>query len=306
MSFNVTILGSGAALPTAKRATTAQYIECNNRYILIDCGEGTQNQIRKFGLKLQKISHILISHLHGDHFFGLPGLLSTMNLLGRNQGITVYGHPELETLIRGMLEVGKNKMTFNVDFVPLQYKDEQVIFEDKIITISSFPLKHRIETCGFKIQEKPKEFQLDSEAIKNSGLLIQHFPLLKKGENIQLENGEIRNFEDYTFPPKASHSYAFCSDTKPYQPLIPSITNVDVLYHEATFTEADVERAKTTFHSTAKQAASIAKTAKVKKLILGHFSTRYENTEVHLFEAKTIFENTICAEDGLIVNLEKL
>ncbi len=306
MSFNLTILGSGAALPTALRATTAQYIECNNRHILIDCGEGTQSQIRKYGIKLQKITHILISHLHGDHFFGLPGLLSTMNLLGRNQGITVYGHPELEQLMKGMLEVGKNKLTFKIDFVPLQFKDEQLIFEDRLIEISSFPLKHRIETYGFKIQEKPKEYQLDATAIKGAGLLIQHFPFLKKGQNIVLENGETRNFEDYTFPPKPAHSYAFCSDTKPNETIIKSIRNVDLLYHEATFTEEHIDRAKTTFHSTAKQAAAVAKEANVKKLILGHFSSRYENSATHIEEAKSIFENTISAEDGMVVNLEKV
>jgi ribonuclease Z len=306
VSFNLTILGSGAALPTATRGTTAQYIECNNRHILIDCGEGTQSQIRKFGIKLQKITHILISHLHGDHFFGLPGLLSTMNLLGRNQGITVYGHPELEQLIKGMLEVGKNKLTFKINFVPLQYSTEQIIFEDRLIEISSFPLQHRIETCGFKIQEKPKEYQLDAQAIKGAGLLIQHFPLLKKGENIVLENGEIRYFEDFTFPPKPSRAYAFCSDTKPYEPVLKSIEKVDVLYHEATFTEEHLDRAKATFHSTAKQAAMVAKQANVKKLILGHFSSRYENSATHIEEAKSIFENTINAEDGMVVNLEKV
>jgi len=305
VSFNLTILGSGAALPTAIRATTSQYIECNNRHLLIDCGEGTQSQIRKYGIKLQKITHILISHLHGDHFFGLPGLLSTMNLLGRNQGITVYGHPELEQLLKGMLEVGKNKLTFQINFVPLQYTTEEIIFEDRLIEISSFPLKHRIETCGFKIQEKPKEYQLDAEAIKGAGLLIQHFPLLKKGQNITLENGEIRHFEDYTLPPKPSHSYAFCSDTKPHEAIIKSIQNVDLLYHEATFTEEHIERAKATFHSTAKQAATVAKKAQVKKLILGHFSSRYESLATHLEEAKSVFANTLLAEDGMLVNLKK-
>lgn len=305
MSFNLTILGSGAALPTAMRATTAQYIECNNRHILIDCGEGTQSQIRKYGIKLQKITHILISHLHGDHFYGLPGLLSTMNLLGRNQGITVYGHPELEQLIKGMMEIGRNKLTFQINFIHLQYKDEQLIFEDRKIEISSFPLKHRIETCGFKIQEKPKEYQLDATAIKDSGLLIQHFPKLKKGQNIVLESGEKRNYEDYTLPPKPSRSYAFCSDTKPHETIIKSVQNVDLLYHEATFTEEHIERAKATFHSTAKQAAAVAKEANVRKLILGHFSSRYENSATHIEEAKLIFENTISAEDGMVVNLEK-
>lgn len=306
MSFNLTILGSGAALPTAIRATTAQYIECNNRHILIDCGEGTQSQIRKYGIKLQKITHILISHLHGDHFYGLPGLLSTMNLLGRNQGITVYGHPELEQLIKGMMEIGRNKLTFQINFIHLQYKDEQLIFEDRKIEISSFPLKHRIETCGFKIQEKPKEYQLDATAIKDSGLLIQHFPKLKKGQSIVLESGEKRNYEDYTLPPKPSRSYAFCSDTKPHETIIKSVQNVDLLYHEATFTEEHIERAKATFHSTAKQAAAVAKEANVRKLILGHFSSRYENSATHIEEAKSIFENTISAEDGMVVNLEKL
>lgn len=305
MSFKVTILGSGAALPTYKRAPSSQYIECNNRHILIDCGEGTQMQLRKYGVKFQKISYIFISHLHGDHFFGLPGLLSTMQLLGRNQGITIFGHPELEGILQSLMEVGHNKLTFKLNFVPLQFKEEQLIFEDRLIEVRSFPLKHRIETCGFRIQEKPKEYKLNSENLKDSGLSLEHYPKLKRGENIVLESGETIHFEDFTFPPKPSFSYAYCSDTAPKEKIIDSIKGVSVLYHEATFIEEHKDRAKATFHSTAKQAAVVAVKANAYKLILGHFSSRYEDATKHLEEAKTIFENTLAAEDGMEIVLEK-
>ena len=157
MSFKITILGSGAALPTNKRGPSAQYIDCINRHLLIDCGEGTQTQLRKFGVHFQKISHIFISHLHGDHFFGLPGLLSTMNLLGRNTGLTIYGPENLHALLNDIFSCGGQQLNFNLNFVPLDFTEEKVLFEDKLICVKSFPLKHRIPTCGFKIEEKTKE-----------------------------------------------------------------------------------------------------------------------------------------------------
>jgi ribonuclease Z len=298
VSFEVTVLGSGAAVPTAKRNPTSHYIVCNDRHILIDCGEGTQMQIRKFGIKFQRISHILITHLHGDHFFGLVGLLSTMHLMGRDKGITVYGPPELENIVRSQLEIGGARLDFEVKFVSLNGKDSGVIFEDRLIEIYSFPLKHRIPTNGYVIREKQKERQLDSAAIKGSGLMLEHLPKLKKGEDVVLENGKVYSFEDYTFPPKPSFSYAFCSDTIYTESIVPHIKCVTVLYHEATFTDKDAERAKATYHSTATQAAKIAAMAEVQKLYLGHLSARYENAEIHRKEAQLVFDAVEVVEDG--------
>lgn len=299
MNFEVTILGSGAAVPTLRRNPTSQYVVCNDRHILIDCGEGTQMQIRNYGIRFQRLTHILISHLHGDHFFGLVGLLSTMHLMGRDKGITVYGPKELESIIKSQLEIGGAKLDFDLQFVPTDPNNSQLIFEDKLIEIHSFPLKHRIPTTGFLIREKAKEFNLNSEAIKGSGLKIEHFHLLKKGEDVLDEDGQIFRFKDYTFPPKPSYSYAFCSDTKYDVSIVSYVKDVSVLYHEATFTEKDSERAKATFHSTAAQAADIAKRANAGKLYLGHLSARYESTAAHLSEAAKFFDNTEVVEDGM-------
>lgn len=298
MSFEVTILGSGAAVPTSRRNPTSQYVVCNDRHILIDCGEGTQMQIRKLGVKFQRINHILISHLHGDHFFGLVGLLSTMHLMGRDKGLTIYGPHELEGIVRSQLEVGGARLDFDLTFVHLNGKEAKLLFEDRMIEIHTFPLKHRIPTNGFVIKEKPKERQLISDAIKGSGLKLEHFPRLKKGENITDELGNVFEFEDFTYPPRPSLSYAYCSDTCYWETIVPHIENVTVLYHEATFVQKDSERAKATFHSTAEQAARIAAKANVRKLLMGHLSARYENTDVHMSEACSVFNNTIVVEDG--------
>ena len=303
MIFKITILGSGAALPTSKRGPSAQYIECINRHILIDCGEGTQMQLRKFGIHFQKITHILISHLHGDHFFGLPGLLSTMNLLGRNTGITIYGPANLYSLLNDIFSSGGQQLNFKLNFVALDFKEEKVIFDDKLISIKSFPLKHRIPTCGFKIEEKIKEYSINSEVTKELAIPLKDYPKLKRGENIVLENGTQIDFRNCVFAPKNPRSYAYCSDTYPSDKYLNSIQGVNMLYHEATFTEELADRAKSTLHSTAKKAAEIAQKAKVKKLMLGHLSSRYENSKGHLQEATQIFKDTIVAEDGMVIEL---
>ncbi len=298
MSFTVTILGSGAALPTTRRNPTAQYVVCNDRYILIDCGEGTQMQLRNAGVKIQKINHILISHLHGDHFFGLVGLLSTMHLLGRDKGLTIYGPEQLEQIVRMQLEVGASKLNFDLQFVVLNGKENRLLFEDKLIEIHAFPLKHRIPTNGFLIKEKEKERKIIAEAVAEAGLKLAYLPLLKKGESCRDENGQEIDFEDFTLPPKPSYSYAYCSDTAYWETIVPAIQNASVLYHEATFIEKDLERAKATFHSTAKQAAKIAKQAAVGRLLLGHLSARYSDGLEHETEAKAVFEKSEVVEDG--------
>ena len=298
MSFEIIILGSGAAIPTSRRNPTSQYIVCNERHILIDCGEGTQMQIRKYGVRFQRINYILISHLHGDHFFGLVGLISTMRLMGRDKNLVIYGPVGLEMIIRTQLEIGDSKLDFEIDFVELDGKTASMIYEDNLIEIHTFPLKHRIPTNGFLIKEKIKERKLNSSKIKGSGLLFEHFHRLKSGEDIFTDDGKMYKNEDYTLPPNPSKSYAFCSDTSYFEDLIPHIQGVDLLYHEATFIEKEKSRAKATFHSTAKQAATIAIKSGVKKLLLGHISARYSNDLDHLKEAAEIFENVLVAEDG--------
>jgi ribonuclease Z len=305
VSFEVTILGSGAAVPTFRRNPTAQYIVCNDRHILIDCGEGTQMQFRKYSIRFQRISHILISHLHGDHFFGLVGLLSTMHLMGRDKGITIYGPEQLEGIVRSQLEIAGARLDFDLKFITLNGKESKLIFEDNLIEIHTFPLKHRIPTNGFLIREKTKERRLIAEAIKGSGLLIEHLPKLKRGEHVVDEKGNEFDFEEFTLPPHPSYSYAFCSDTRYDESIVPNIKNVNVLYHEATFIDKDEDRAKATFHSTAKQAATIAAKAGVGRLLLGHLSARYETTDAHLEEAKTLFEKTYVVEDGDVYRIDQ-
>jgi len=300
VSFEVTILGSGAAIPTQRRNPTSQYVVCNDRHILIDCGEGTQMQIRKFGVKFQRISHILISHLHGDHFFGLVGLISTMHLMGRDKGLSIYGPEELEQILRLQLEVGAAKLDFEINFVKLNGKDSGLIFEDNLIEIFYFPLKHRIPTNGFVIREKTKERRLNPLKIEGSKIQFEHMHRLKKGEDIELENGKTLKNSNYTLDPHPSYSYAYCSDTAYAEKIVQHIQNVTLLYHEATFVEKDIERARTTFHSTARQAAEIAKKANVSKLILGHLSARYDSASQHLHEAMLVFENTDVVEDGKV------
>lgn len=303
MSFNVTVLGSGAAIPTSKRNPTAHYVVCNDRYFLIDCGEGTQLQIRKYGLKLQKISHILISHLHGDHYFGLVGLLSTMHLLGRTQGVTVYAPEALKAIIIQQFEVGNAKLDFNIDFVSLEDAVPiKPIFEDRLVKVFAFPLKHRIPTWGFRIQEKERERTLLAEKALESGLMREHFPRLKRNEIIEFEGKTFLPY-DYTLPPKQPRAYAYCSDTAFNLGLVDFVKNANLLYHEATFLEKEKVRAKQTFHSTAYEAAMIAQKSNVLNLLIGHFSARYESADDHLNEAKLQFENVICAEDGLTIEL---
>jgi ribonuclease Z len=262
-------------------------------------------QIRKFSIRFQRISHILISHLHGDHFFGLVGLLSTMHLMGRDKGITIYGPEQLEGIVRSQLEIAGARLDFDLRFITLNGKESKLIFEDNLIEIHTFPLKHRIPTNGFLIREKTKERRLIAEAIKGSGLLIEHLPKLKRGEHVVDEKGNEFDFEEFTLPPHPSYSYAFCSDTRYDESIVPNIKNVNVLYHEATFIDKDEDRAKATFHSTAKQAATIAAKAGAGRLLLGHLSARYETTDAHLEEAKTLFEKTHVVEDGDVYRIDQ-
>ena len=305
MNFTVTILGSGAALPTLKRMPSAQYVNCNNRHLLIDCAEGTQVQLRKFKIHFQKISHVFISHLHGDHYFGLVGLLSSMNLLGREKEIHIYGPPALEGILITQLQIGTSKLSYPLHFHSLSFNSKELIHEDDVLEVFSFPLKHKIPTCGFLIKEKPKLLKIDIEKLKGKDIEIEHYQKLQKGQDITLKNGELFLHKDVTIAPHPPMSYAYCSDTKKDLKILDFIKGSTVLYHEATFLKKEKSIAKSTMHSTTVDAAEIASLAKVKSLYVGHISSRYRSDEDYLKELKEIFENSSVAYDGLIIDLFK-
>ncbi|PKR81731.1 ribonuclease Z [Brumimicrobium salinarum] len=303
MSFKVTILGTGAAVPTLSRGTTSQMINCQQRSILIDCGEATQIQMRKFKVKFQNVQLILISHLHGDHVFGLPGLISTMQLLGRKKALTIIGPKGIKAFLLTQFKIVGLYNGFPIHFSELDEKQEGIIFEDKCLKISTFPLKHRIPTHGYRIDEKPGKRRLNKQAFDQTGVSNSYIEKLLSGADIKDNSGVIVKSEDVTYPHKPTKSYAFCSDTAYHLPIINHIKNIDLLYHEATFIDKEGDRAVETYHSTAKQAAAIALKAKAKRLILGHFSARYKNMETHLEEAQTIFDSVFIPSDGEVFNI---
>lgn len=305
MNFTVTILGSGAALPTLNRMPSSQYINCNNRHFLIDCAEGTQVQLRKYKVHFQKISHIFISHLHGDHYFGLVGLLSSMSLLGREKEMHLFGPPELEEIITTQLQYGGSRLSFNINFHSLRFDVKEKIHEDDVLEVFSFPLKHKVPTCGFLINEKPKLLKIDAEKLKDKNIEVEHYKVFQNGQDVKLENGTTYRYLDYTFPPHPPMSYVYCSDTKKDLNVPEFIKDCTVLYHEATFLKKDKSIANSTMHSTTIDAAKIASLANVKSLYVGHLSSRYRSDEQHLSELKEVFKNSSVAYDGLIIDLSK-
>ena len=304
MNFKIQILGSSSALPTVNRFATAQILTAYEEPYLIDCGEGTQIQMRRFNVKFGQIKNIFISHLHGDHYFGLFGLLSTYNLNGRTKELNIYAHKELENLFKSEFTPIKiNELKFKVNFHHLTDK-ENVIFENKNIIVKSFPLKHRIATCGFLFVEKKRQPNIIKDKIIELNLSVPQILEVKAGKNLKI-NGKLYKNVNLTTPPPTPRHYAFCSDTAYSEKIIPIIKNVDLLYHEATFSIADASNAERTFHSTASDAAKIAKLANAKQLIIGHFSTRYPNTNILHKEAKNHFPNTILGYDGLEVEVSR-
>lgn len=303
MPINLTILGSGSAVPVLHRGVTAQYLNFNERRILIDCGEGTQLQMRKFKVKFQRIQMIFISHLHGDHYFGIFGLLTSMSLWGRTQELAIYGPPELEEIIRHNFKLAQVYLSYQLNFYPVDVKEKTRIFEDNSIEVFAFPLKHRIKCHGFLFQEKEKEYRVNPEKIEKYKLSLTEILSAKRGEDVERINVTLP-FKDLVFPKEKLKSYAYCTDTKFYTKLPDWIKGADLLYHEATFTQEHSDRAKATGHSTAAQAAEIASQAQVGQLLLGHFSSRYKNSDPLLEEAKSIFPSVSCVKDGdvFIVN----
>lgn len=293
MSTYLTILGYNSAIPTVKSAPTAQFLEMEERCFLIDCGEGTQVQLRKAKAKFSKINHIFISHLHGDHVFGLPGLISSFRLLGRETPLHVYGPKGIKEMMETIFRITETHQGFEVVFHELSSKKSEKVFEDNRVEVFTIPLDHRIYCNGYLFKEKPKERHLNMQEIsKYPEIEICDYHNLKRGKDIQLSDGYILKNENLTKPAEPSVSYAFCSDTRYLESIIPIIKNVDVLYHESTFLHDLKKMADYTGHTTALEAAKIARKANVKKLILGHFSNRYHDLSVFLNEACEIFPET--------------
>jgi len=303
MTFSVTILGSGAAIPTSDRNPTSHLVEVRNRIMLIDCGEGTQMQLRKSGIRIQKISHIFISHLHGDHYFGLIGLVNTLHLLGRTQELHLHGILPLKQLIDLQLELSRTTLAYPLIFHPFETEKPAVILDDDQITVSTIPLNHRVPTCGFLIREKTEKRKIRKDFVKKARVPIDFFERIKDGEDFTDEQGNVYPNNLITDDPPPAKSYAFCTDTAYYEPIIPIIKNCDLLYHEATFMEDKAADAHAKFHSTAREAATVALKANVKKLVIGHFSARYKEVESLLQEAKEVFPDTILGQDGMRIDV---
>ena len=298
--MKLTILGCYAATPRTFTNPTSQILEIKNRIFLIDCAEGTQVQLRKNKIRFSKINHIFISHLHGDHFFGLIGLVSTFTLLNRTTDLHIYGPKGIQEIIKLQLRLSNSWPNYGLFFHELESNESEVIFEDEKVLVKTIPLKHRVYTNGFLFQEKHGERKLNMDAVQNHKIDVCYYQNIKNGKDITLDNGKIIENAELTFDPIAPKKYAFCSDTAYHEAILPIIKNVDVLYHEATFLQSEESLAKKTLHSTSKEAATIALKANVKQLILGHYSTRYENIDFFREEAGAIFSEVVLADDGKI------
>lgn len=298
--MKLNILGCYSATPRTITNPTAQVLEINNQMYLIDCGEGTQVQLRKHKIKFSRINHIFISHLHGDHFFGLIGLISTFSLLNRPNDLHIYGPKGIKDIILLQIKLSKSYTKYNLFFHELEAETSELIFEDDKITVHTIPLKHRVYANGFLFKEKPGLRRINIDAATEQNIDVCYFNKLKQGSDLKQANGNVIKNETVTFDPLPTQSYAFCSDTVYNEDIIPLIEKVDVLYHESTFLEQDVEKCIPTGHSTAIQAATIAHKANVKHLILGHYSTRYANINLFKEEADTIFDQVHLADDGKV------
>jgi ribonuclease Z len=297
--FEIDILGCGSATPTTRHNPSSQIINVRDKLFMIDCGEGTQLQLRRSKLRFGRLNRIFISHLHGDHCFGLIGLISTLGLLGRTGDLVIHSVQGLEEILRPEIDFFCKDHPFQIKIETFDPKRSETIYDDRSVTVKTIPLKHRVPCAGFLFQEKQKEAHLISDLIKFYNIPIKELAKIKQGADFITEEGNVIPNARLTTPAEPARSYAYCSDTAYDERIIPIIEGVDLLYHEATFANSDTPRAKQTGHSTAQQAAEIAKRANVKKLMLGHFSARYPDNEILLDEAKGIFENTILANEGL-------
>ena len=301
--FEVNILGCGSALPTTRHFPSSQVVNIREKLFMIDCGAGAQLQLRRSKLKFTRLNHIFISHLHGDHCFGLMGLISTFSLLGRTATLHIHAHKALEELLAPQLEFFCKGMSYEVAFHAIDPAKAEVIYDDRSVSVSTIPLKHRIPTCGFLFQEKPTPNHIIRDMIDFYRIPVFELNRIKNGEDYITPEGVVVPNHRLTTPSAAPRSYAYCSDTVCMHEIVPQIKGVTLLFHESTFAQCDEARAKETFHTTAIQAAQIAVEAEAKQLAIGHFSARYENEGILLKEAQSLFPNTLLAKENLRITL---
>jgi ribonuclease Z len=301
--FEVNILGCGSALPTTRHFSSSQVINIREKLFMVDCGEGAQLQLRRSKLKFTRLNHIFISHLHGDHCFGLMGLISTFGLLGRTAALHIYAHEELQKLLAPHLEFFCKGMTYDVVFHAIDPTKAAIIYDDRSVSVSTIPLKHRIPTCGFLFQEKKTPNHIIRDMVDFYQIPVFELNRIKNGEDYVTPDGVVVPNSRLTTPSAPARSYAYCSDTICLRNILPQIKGVDLLFHEGTFAQCDAARAKETFHTTAQQAAEIARDAEAKQLVIGHFSARYEDESVLLKEAQAVFPNTLLAKENLRITI---
>lgn len=301
--FELHILGCGSALPTTRHFATSQVLNVRDKLFMIDCGEGCQMQFRRSRLKFSRLNHIFISHLHGDHCFGLLGLISSFGLLGRTADLHIYSPAGLEELLQPMLKFFCDNLPYKVFFHAFETKWPTLIYEDRSLTVTTIPLKHRIACCGFLFAEQPTLNHIIRDMVDFYEIPLYELNRIKSGEDYVTADGTVVPNARLTIPADPPRKYAYCSDTIYRESVIEQIKEVNLLFHEATFAQKEQARARETFHTTAAQAATIAKKANVKQLVIGHFSARYEDESVLLEEAQMVFPETILARENLCITI---
>ncbi len=298
----LTILGSGSATPTPERFQSSQLFEIRNKQFLIDCGEGAQNSMIRHGVRTARLNHIFISHLHGDHYFGLLGLMSTLGMMGRTADFEIHAQPDLERLLRPQIDYCLGDFPFKVIFHPFNPRKSEVIYDDRSLKVTTIPLKHSVPTAGFLFEEKNKPRHLRRDMAEAFGVPVSKYKEIVAGADYITPDGQVIPNSRLTTEPTKPKRFAYISDTAYSEKIVPLISGVDLLYHEATFLTEHEVRSRATLHSTAAQAATIAKIAQVGELVIGHYSARYRDVSPVLEEARAIFPNTIAAADGLVIN----
>ena len=301
--FKIHILGCGSALPTLKHNASSQLIEMRGKCFMVDCGEGAQMQFRRSHIHFSKLNAIFISHMHGDHCFGLMGLLSTLGMLGRTSKLRIYAPKEYESLFRQQVEFFMQTMEYEMEMIPVDTEKQQIIYEDHSLTVETVPLQHRVPCCGFIFREKPTLPHIRRDMIDYYGIPVSQINNIKNGADWTNEDGDVIPNARLVQPADSPRSYAYCSDTRFMPGLKEKVKGVTVLYHESTYTSDQEDRAKIYYHSTARQAATIAAGAGVGTLLLGHYSARYNDEQVLLQEAKAVFENSILTQEGMVFNV---
>ena len=303
MNFTLNVLGTASALPTTERYPSAQVLDVRGRLFMIDCGEGAQIQMRRAGISFLKVEHICLSHIHGDHIFGIFGLLSTMGMLGRSSVLNIYAPLDFEPVLHFFLEHFGEGVRFEINFVPLTMKSPETVYENKSAELLAFPLNHRVPTFGFIIREKRPQYNVRKEAVSEYGLTLAEIGALKQGKDVcRPQSGTdeplVIKLSDAAYMPYEPRSYAYCSDTAPFPELADWVRGVDLLYHEATFPFHMSEMAEKTFHSTTLQAAQTALEAGVGRLLIGHYSSRFPSLDFFLDEIRSVFPNSELTHDG--------